>query len=100
MPDYDSEWDTVDKLAPAGTSRRKSQVDVLREELERRGPIPDLVAACEFALCWMTNVNVAEPLDVARKMMDAMAKAGYDQAKLDDIAIAIMRGAAAVGGAE
>lgn len=60
------------------------------EEMRANGRMiaaaPELFAACESALAWLCNVNVSDPATVARQLMAAMQKAGYDQATLDEAA--------------
>jgi hypothetical protein len=57
---------------------------------------PDLLAACEATLAWLTNVNTNDPATLARQIMTALEKAGCDKARLDDAAVAIVRGPCSV----
>lgn len=57
---------------------------------------PDLLAACEAALAWLTNVNVSDPATVGRKLMSALENAGYDKEMLDAAAVALVRGPCSV----
>lgn len=56
---------------------------------------PKMFSALDYVLCWMTNANVIEPHQLAAKVIEALKDAGMDVERLDDAAIAMMRGAAA-----
>jgi hypothetical protein len=55
---------------------------------------PDMHDALEMVMAWMTNVNVAEPHEIAAKVINALKAAGYDRNALDFAAMAMISGAA------
>jgi len=52
---------------------------------------PMLFAACEATLVWLTNHNANDPASLARLIMGALERAGYDKTALEDAAIALGR---------
>lgn len=46
---------------------------------------PELLDACELALMYLTNVNAAEPADVAAKLAAALRAAGYEVPDIERI---------------
>jgi|GEM_PF-3826873 len=72
-----------------------SMIDRLGARLTKQAEqIAELLAAGEITLAFLTNVNSYEPHEVAAAMVRAMANAGFDKDKLDDIAMAMLHGAA------
>jgi hypothetical protein len=53
--------------------------------------------ALSKVLAWMTNVNTAEPREIAAVVIEALKAAGHDAKTLDAAAVAMLAGAAHIG---
>ena len=81
---------TGDEMDPVASCRGDSEIR--QANAPPLSAAPYLLLVCEWMLAWLTNVNTADPTELARMIMVAMEKAGYDKAKLDNAAVALVRG--------
>jgi hypothetical protein len=65
--------------------------DQAKADAQLIAAVAELLDAAEWAFAYLTNPNVIEPVSLANKLIQALAKAGHDADELAECALGLRR---------